>query len=63
MIRTVKGFSVFNEAGVLLELSCFSYDPVDVGSLISGFPAFSKFSFHVLLKPGLENLEHYFASM
>ena len=72
MIHTVKGFSVVNEAevDVFLELSCFFYDPMDVGSLISGSSAFSKsslniwkFLLHVLLKPGLENFEHYFASM
>ena len=66
--HTVKGFSVVNEAevGVLLELSCFFYDQTDVGNLISGSSSFSKsslniwkFSVHVLLKPGLENFEHY----
>ena len=53
-----------------LELSCFCYDPLDVGNLISGSSAFSKsslniwkFTVHVLLKPGLENYEHYFTSM
>ena len=53
-----------------LELSCFFNDPTDVGNLISGFSAFSKsslsiwnFSVHIPLKPGLENFEHYFASM
>ena len=72
MIHRVKGFSVVNEAevDVFLELSCFLYDPMDVGNLISGSSAFSKislniwsFSVHVLLKPGLENFEHYFTSM
>ena len=72
MIHTVKGFGIVNESEVdiFLELSCFFYDPVDVGSLISGSAAFSKtslniwkFSVHVLLKPGLDNFEHYFASM
>ena len=72
MIHTVKGFSIVNEAevGVFLEFSCFSYDSVDVGNLISGSSAFSKsslniwkFMVHVLLKPGLEIFEHYFASM
>ena len=71
MIHTVKGFSVVNEAeDVYLEFSCFFYDPTDVGNLISGSSAFSnsslniwKFSVDVLLKPGLENFEHYFASM
>ena len=72
MIHTVKGFGVVNKAevDVFLELSCFVYDPVDVGNLISGSSAFSKsslniwkFLVHVPLKPGLENFEHYFASM
>ena len=72
VIHTVKGFSIVNEAevDVFLELSCFFYDPVDVGNLISGFSAFStstlniwKFLVHLLLKPHLENFEHYFASM
>ena len=58
------------EIDVFLELSCFSDDPADVGDLISGFSAFSKaslnirkFTVHILLKPGLENFEHYFTSM
>ena len=72
MIHTVKGFSVVSEAevDVFLEFSCFLYDPVDVGSLISDSSAFSKsslniwkFFVHVLLKPGLENFEHYFTSV
>ena len=72
VIHTVKGFGIFNKAetDVFLELSCFFDDPMDVGSLISGSSAFSKtslnirkFTVHVLLKPGLENFEHYFASM
>ena len=71
VIHTVKGFSVVNEAEVVfLEFSCFFYDPMDVGNLISGSSAFStssltiwKFSVHVLLKSGLENFQHYFASM
>ena len=72
MIHTVKGFSIVNETkvGIFLEFSCFLYDPVDVGKLISGSSAFSKsslniwkFLVHVLLKPNLENFEHYFASM
>ena len=69
MIYTVKGFGVVNKAqiDVFLELSCFFNDPVDVGNLISGSSAFSKSSLsimvHVLLKPGLEIFEHYFASM
>ena len=70
--HTVKVFSVVSEAelDILLEFSCFFYDPTDVGNLISGSSAFSKFSLniwkfsvHVLLKPSLENFEHYFASM
>ena len=68
----VKGFGIVNKAevGVFLELSCFFDDPADVGNLISGSSAFLKsslniwkFTVHVLLKPGLENFEHYFASM
>ena len=58
------------EVSVLLELSCCIYDPTDVGNLIYGSSAFSKsslnilkFTVHVLLKPGLENFEHYFASV
>ena len=71
-IHTVKGFGIVNktEVDVFLELSHFFDDPMDVGNLISGSSAFSKsslnywkFSVHVLLKPGLENVEHYFASM
>ena len=72
VIHTVKGFGVVNKAEVnyFLEVSCFFDDPMDVGKLISGSSAFSKsslniwkFMVHVLLKPGLENFEHYFASM
>ena len=72
VIHTVKGFGVVNKAevDVFLKLSCFFDDPVDVSNLISGSSAFSKsslniwkFMVHVLLKPGLENFEHYFASM
>ena len=68
MIHTVKGFSVVNEAevDVFLEFPCFFYDLLDVGNLISGPSAFSKsslniwkFMVHVLLKPGLEDFEHY----
>ena len=71
MIHPVKGFGIVNKAevGVFLELSCFFNDPVDVGNLISGSSAFSKpslniwkFSVHVLLKPGLDNFEHYISS-
>ena len=67
MIHTVKGFGIVNKAeiDVFLELSCFFNDPVDLGNLISGFPAFSKTSLNIrnfmvdlLLKPGLENFEH-----
>ena len=72
VIHIAEGFSVVNEAevDVFLELSGFFYDPTDAGNLISGFSAFSKsslniwkFMVHVLLKPGLENFEHYFASV
>ena len=72
VIHTVKGFGIVNKAevDVFLELSCFLDDPTDVGNLISGSSAFSKtslnireFTVHVLLKLGLENFEHYFASM
>ena len=72
VMRTVKGFGVVNktEVNVFWELSCFFYEPTDVGNLISGSSAFSKSSlniwksmFHILLKPGLENFEHYFASV
>ena len=72
VIHKVKGFGIVNKAEVddFLKLSCFFDDPTDVGNLISGSSAFSKsslnirkFSVHVLLKPGLENFEHYFASM
>ena len=72
MIHTVKGFGIVNKAeiDVFLELSCFSYDPADVGNLISGSSAFSKsslniwkFTVHVLLKPCLENFERCFASV
>jgi len=72
MIHTVKGFGIVNKEEIddFLEPSCFFDDPVDVGNLISGSSAFSKtslniwkFTVHVLLKPGLENFGHYFASM
>ena len=72
VIHTVKGFSVVNEAevDVFLEFSCFLYNLTDTGNLISFSSAFSKsnlniwkFSVHTLLKPSLENVEHYFASM
>ena len=72
VVQTVKSISIVNEAevDVFLELSSFFHDPTDVGNLISGSSSFSKsslnickFTVHVLLKPGLENFEHYFASM
>ena len=72
VIHTVKGFGVVNKAevDVFLELSCFFDDLMDVGSLISGSSTFSKtslnigkFTVHVLLKPGLENFEHYFTGV
>ena len=72
VIHMVKGFGLVNKVGVdvFLELSCFFDDPADIDSLISGSFAFSKsslniwkFTVHVLLKPGLENFEHYFTSM
>ena len=72
VIHTVKGFGIVNKAeiDVFLELYCFFDDPADVGNLFSGSFAFSKsnlniwkFMVHVMLKPGLENFEHYFASV
>jgi len=72
VIHTVKGFGIVNKAEVdgFLELSCFFDDPTVVDNLITGSSGFSKsslniwkFMVHVLLKPGLENFEHYFASM
>ena len=72
VIHTVQGFGIVNKAeiDVFLELSCFFHDPTDVGNLISGSSAFSKtsvniqkFMVRILLKPGLENFEHYFASV
>ena len=71
VIHTVKGFSIVNEAEVdVFEILLLLYDPADVGNLISGSSAFPKtslniwqFMVHVLLKPGLENFDHYFASM
>ena len=72
VIHTVKGFGIVNKAerDLFLELSYFFDDPADVGNLISGSSAFSKtslniwnFTVHVLLKPGLENFEDFFASM
>ena len=72
VIYTVKGFNVVNEeeVDIFLELSCFSNDPMDAGNLISGSSAFSKtslniwkFMVHILLKPDLENFEHYLSSI
>ena len=72
VIHTVKGFGIVSKAEIdaFLELSCFFHDPADVGSLMSGSSAFSKtslnirkFTVHILLKPGLENFEHYFTSV
>ena len=72
VIHTVKGFGIVNKAetDVFLEVSCFFDDLADIGNLISGSSAFSKtsltiwkFTVHVLLKPGLENFEHYFSNM
>ena len=77
VIHRVKAFGIVNKAeiDVFLELSCFFHDPADVGNLISGSSAFSvleklvlslnirKFTVHILLKPGLENFEHYFTSV
>ena len=72
MIHTAKGFGIVNKAEIddFLELSCFFDDLVDVGNLISASFVFSKFSLniwkftvHILLKPGLENSEHYFTSV
>ena len=72
VIHTIKGFDIVNktEVYIFLELSCFFNDPTDVGNLISGSSAFSKSSLniwkstiHILLKPGLENFEHYFTSV
>ena len=70
VIHTVNSFGIVNKADIFLELSCFFDDPTDVGKLIFGSSAFSKsslkfwkFSVRILLKPGLENFDHYFASM
>ena len=72
VIHTIKGFGIVNKAeiDVFLKLSCFFDNPTNVGNLISGSSAFSKtslnirkFKVHILLKPGLENFEHYFTSV
>ena len=70
VIHTVKGFGMFKKANVSLEISCFFDDPMDIGKLTSGSSGFLKsslniwkFTVHTLLKPGLENFEHYFTSM
>ena len=72
MIHIVKDFGIVSKAeiDVFLELSCFFHDPADAGNLISDSSAFSKaslniwkFTVHILLKPGLENFEHYFTSV
>ena len=72
VIHTVEGFDIVNKAevDVFLELSCFFNDPKDASNLISGSSAFSKssvniwkFMVQILLKPGLENVEHCFASV
>ena len=66
-IHTVKGFSIVNEADVLLELPCFLHEPTNVGNLISGSSASSKsslyISLHVLLKPSLKDFKHYVAGI
>ena len=70
VFHTVKGFGIVNKADVFLELSWFFDNPTHAGNLISGSSAFSKsslniwkFTVHDLLKPGLENFEHYFTSV
>ena len=70
VIHTVKGFGLVSKAEVNDFLSHFLDDPADVGNLIPCSSAFSKtslniwkFMVHILLKPGLENFEHYFASV
>ena len=72
MVDTLKAFGIVNKAeiDVFLKFSCFFEDPADTGNLIFGSSAFSKtslniwnFTVHILLKPGLENFEHYFTSV
>ena len=72
VVYTIKGFSIVNEgeADVILEFSCFFYDPTDVGNLISDSSSFSKsslnigkFSVHILLKPSLKDFKHFLAIM
>ena len=72
VIHTVKSFGIVNKAevDVFMEFFCFFDNPMNVGNLISGSSAFSKstlniwkFTIHILLKPGLENFEHYFANV
>ena len=72
VMHTVKVFGIVNKAEIdaFLELSCFFDDPADVGNLVSGSSVFSKtslnirkFTVHILLKPGLDNFEHYFTSV
>ena len=72
VVHTVKGFGIVSkpDIDVFLEFSCFFHDPADAGNLISGSSAFSKtslniwkFTVHIMLKPSLENFEHYFTSM
>ena len=71
VIHRIKGFGIVNkEVDIFLEHSCFFDYPMDVGNLISGSSAFSKsnlnickFTVQILLKPGLENFEHYFTSV
>ena len=72
VIYTVEGYDLINKAevDVFLEFSCFFYDPPDVDNLISGSSVFYEFSLniwkftvHILLKPGLDNFEHYFTSV
>ena len=70
VIHTVKGFGIVKAVDVFLKISCFLFDPSDIGNLVTGSSAFLKsslniwkFTIYILLKSGLENFEHYFASM